>query len=152
MLDEAILFLQFEAGLLATLLAYFFYKSGFSIKKFKENWVISEGTKTPMWKAIAVILAVPVIFGLILYTANAKAEWFEGATAFAGIDRTYNPSPLCQSVGVDDNLTSNIGFTQNIYTKDVVNLGFKYTHHSCAVSPDKNSYDAAGIFVEWKIW
>ena len=28
----------------------------------------------------------------------------------------------------------------------------KYTHHSCALNPDRNSYDALGVELEWCVW
>ena len=94
-------------------------------------------------------MLVPLLFGVFFKSVNAEDGWLKGGTAFAGIDRTFNPSPLCGEGGVDNHLTSNIGFTQNIYTKDAATLGFKYTHHSCAISPDKNSYDSGGLYAEW---
>ena len=154
-LDQAITFLALSGGVLATLLGYMFYKSDWNVDKFKENWIKSEGTKTPMWKAIIVILLVPVLMAAVLYTANAKADeikWFDGATVFTGLDYTANQSPLCQPTGVNDRLTSNIGFTQNIVAQGPMRVSAKYTHHSCAISADMNSYDAIGIVIEWKIW
>ena len=154
-LEQAMTFLALSGGLLTILLGYVFYKSDWSVTKFKENWIKSEGTKTPIWRAVLVILSVPILMAAVLYAANVEAseyKWFDEATVYVGLDYTYNASPLCQDYGVNDHLTSNMGFTQSIVKKDRMNVSAKYTHHSCAVSADKNSYDAIGIMIEWEIW
>lgn len=33
-----------------------------------------------------------------------------------------------------------------------VRVNAKYTHHSCALNPDRNGYDGVGIEVVWTIW
>jgi hypothetical protein len=151
-IENTINFLLLSGGMVALLLLYAFYKAGWNKDVFKKNWLESEGKRPPVWKAILIILSIPIIIYFFLYSVNAKAEWFDGGTVFTGIDYTAEQSPLCKLGNVDDRLTSNIGFTQNIYRTKDVSFNFKYTHHSCALNADSNHYDAGGVFVEVRVW
>lgn len=153
-LIQAATFLVYEMILLGTLILYAFYKADWSKEQFMKNWINAEGIKTPLWKGISVILLVPLIISGILYAGNANAEpkYLDGAVVFVGIDNTTSASPFCKNIGINDRLTSNIGFVQNIMTDKMFNVGAKYTHHSCALNPDDKAYDSIGIVLEWKIW
>lgn len=152
-IENTINFLLLSGAMVGALLLYAFYKAGWNKDIFMKNWVKSEGKKPPVWKAVLIILSIPIIIYFFLYSANAESsEWFDGATVFTGIDYTSEQSPVCHENGVDDRLTSNIGFTQNIYRTNDVSFNFKYTHHSCALNADERHYDAGGIFVEVRIW
>lgn len=154
-IQQALVFLGLEMIMLGSLILYTFYKTGWTIEGFMKNWENAEGKKTPVWQGVAVILIVPIIFAGILYVGNAQAadtKYMSGAKVFVGIDNTSSASPFCQGNGINDRLTSNLGFVQNLIEDDKVNIGLKYTHHSCALNPDKNAYDSIGIVIEWKIW
>lgn len=85
---------------------------------------------------------------------GVPGTWLNDGHVFAGIDYTRNQSPQCQSGGFDDRSTSNMGFKANVWQSPSKNVRFNlmYTHHSCALNPDRNSYDAIGAQVEWFIW
>lgn len=168
-LEQAKDFLILTGSLLIMLIVFAFYKAGWDKKVFMENWVKAEGDKKPIWKGILFILGIPLLLGAVLYATNVESrevdysfkdkyvreytqlEWFSEATVYVGLDYTQNPSPLCRDYGATDKITSNMGFTQSIARKDAWNVVAKYTHHSCAISADKNSYDALGVMVEWTI-
>lgn len=127
--------------------------------------------KTKDGKGVAkgFILAPIIIIavGLVMFLIPGKSQasepplnlsipgtWFNDASVFMGIDRTRKQSPQCQSGGFDDRSTSNMGFKANVWQSPSKNVRFNlmYTHHSCALNPDRNSYDAIGAQVEWFIW
>lgn len=153
-LDQAVEFIVLCLGLVAMLITFAFYKAGWSKAKFKENWIHSEGDDKPMWRGIMFIIGVPLLMGLVLYAGNVKSaeyKWFDEATVYVGLDYTENTNPLCGQLGASDRISSNMGFTQSIVKKDMMNINMKYTHHSCAISADQNSYDAVGVMIEWTI-
>lgn len=119
--------------------------------------------------AKGVILAPLIIIAvaLLMFLAPSKSHaeikplnlsipgtFFNDAGVFMGIDRTKKISPQCHAGGYDDRSTSNMGFRANIWQSPSKNvrLNAQYTHHSCAINPDRNSYDALGVQVEWLIW
>lgn len=153
---QVITFILLSAGMLSGLLLYVYYKNGFSSKKYKQYWNHSEGDKS-IWKGIGLIIGVPALIGILLFTFhNASAseiKYFDHATVYMGLDNTLNPSPFCSNEGINNRITSNMGFTQNLVKKDMFSFNAKYTHHSCAVNPDSDTaYDSVGIFLEWRIY
>lgn len=89
------------------------------------------------------ILTLPVL----VFGEERKLTWLNYTELYAGIDRTFKISPQCLSGAYNDRMTSNGGIKQNIlmsYDKDF-SLNTKYTHHSCAINNDRNSYDAIGL-------
>lgn len=110
-----------------------------------------------------IIVAVALLMFLAPSKSHAEAKpldlsipgtFFNDASVFMGIDRTKRISPQCHSGGHDDRSTSNMGFRVNVWQSPSKNVRFNlmYTHHSCALNPDRNSYDAIGAQVEWFIW
>lgn len=86
---------------------------------------------------------------------RVPGTWFNDASVFMGLDQTRKAvSPQCQDSGPDTRTTSNMGARMNIWQSDSKNVrvNAQYTHHSCAISPDRQSYDGIGIQVEWRIW
>ncbi len=82
-------------------------------------------------------------------------KYFQYGEVYGGLDQTFkSPSPQCQSRGSDPKTTSNLGFRVNLLQSydNKVSLDTKYTHHSCAFSPDRNTYDALGLELNWRIW
>jgi hypothetical protein len=98
------------------------------------------------------ILIIALVFSLL--PTCAKAEWFNDATVFAGLDYTKNQSPQCKVNGVDNHGTSNLGAKINVWqsASENVRVNSKYTHHSCALGIDDKSYDALGVELEWRVW
>lgn len=122
------------------------------------NWKEYFSTKTGKGILKGIVLAPLVIliiagFFYLIPSANA-GTWFNDASVFAGIDYTKKLSPQCDSNGVDDRGTSNLGAKLNIWESDSrnVRVNSKYTHHSCVLGPDDRQYDAVGIELEWKVW
>lgn len=112
--------------------------------------------------APAVIIAIALLMYLLPGKARADAPlnleipgtWFADAGVFMGLDRTKGVSPQCVAGGYDDRSTSNMGVRLNVWESPsrLVRVNAKYTHHSCALNPDRNGYDGVGIEVEWRIW
>ena len=103
-----------------------------------------------------VILAVVfslVMVGLSLLT-GCTGTYFNDAAVYAGLDYTKKLSPQCKHGGPDDHTTSNLGLRGGLYRSDdkKFDINVKYTHHSCAFSPDAASYDAVGVELEYKLW
>ena len=112
----------------------------------------SEGKK--VLKGILAFIAFGVILVLATACNPAHADWFEYGEVYIGLDRTNEVSPQCLQDGPDDKMTSNGGIRANVYQSDDkrFSLNGKYTHHSCAFNPDRNTYDGAGIEIVYRLW
>lgn len=108
-------------------------------------------------------LGVLVIFVVGLLASNAQAQsvldtrygnFLNNAYVFAGIDYTRKVSPQCVAGSQNDRMTSNIGFGVNMWQSPSKNvfLDLQYTHHSCVIGVDRNSYDGMGIKATWIPW
>lgn len=86
--------------------------------------------------------------------SESNVEWFAFGKVYLGIDSTFKQSPQCEPGDVSDRLTSNGGLIVNILQSKDKRFEFnsKYTHHSCAFNGDRNSYDAVGLSVEYRLW
>lgn len=100
-------------------------------------------------------------FGLVMVVVSsfAKAEepkgkWLAYGEVYLGVDYTQKLSPQCYAGGPNDRVTSNGGLRANIYQSADQRFEFntKYTHHSCAFSPDRERYDALGVELTYRIW
>lgn len=120
--------------------------------KTKEGHGVARG----LVLAPVVILIFALLMSILPGNANAQTRgaWFNDASVFMGIDRTKKISPQCHAGGYDERSTSNMGVRANVWQSPSgnVRLNGKYTHHSCAINPDRNSYDALGVEVEWIVW
>ncbi len=153
MLDDAPLMFIAVLSIMFAVYLYVGFTIGFTIKAFKKQWEHSEG-RSNMILSILKIPAAVVLLGVILVSINtgeaSEIRWFEGGSVFAGIDYNVQSNPFCRKDGINDNLSSNMGATQNIISYRSVNMGAKYTHHSCVLNPDAPvNYDAIGIYAEW---
>lgn len=103
-----------------------------------------------------IVLAVTFAVGLALLfgLTGCSGTYLNDASVYAGLDYTKKESPQCESGGPDSHSTSNLGVRVNLYQSEDERFrtNAKYTHHSCAFSPDDASYDAAGIELEYKLW
>lgn len=106
-----------------------------------------------IWKGIGIVLGVSILIAL-LTGCTTNGTYFNDASIYAGLDYTKNVSPQCEQGGADDRTTSNVGLRGNVYQSDDerFRLNGKYTHHSCAFSPDRHSYDAIGAEVEFRFY
>ncbi len=107
-------------------------------------------------KGILKGVALAMLFGIILavLTGCSSGSYMNSASVYTGLDHTMSQSPQCKTNKVDNNFTSNLGLRANVWQSDdeLLKVHGKYTHHSCAFGPDRNSYDAPGIELEYKLW
>ena len=142
---------------LAVVFGLLFWRIGFKniIPYFKTK--DGKGVAKGIILAPLVILVLGLLIWLLPGNANAQTlqgTWFNDASVFMGIERTKKLSPQCHGGGYDERSTSNMGVRANVWqsASGNVRLNGKYTHHSCAINPDRNSYDALGVEVEWIVW
>ena len=145
-MNSGIMFILAMVIILAVYTAYRLKKSGLSpIEYFK--------THTGLGILKGVLIAV-VVMGVAVFLGGCSGNYLNDASAYAGIEATKDVSPQCENTGIDPHGTSNLGFKLNLYQSDDgrFRTNAKYTHHSCALSPDRNTYDAVGMELEYKIW
>lgn len=93
---------------------------------------------------------------------TAKASWLDTryghflnhTYVFAGVDYTRKVSPQCVAGSMQDRLTSNMGMGVNLWQSPSrrVWLDLQWTHHSCVIGVDRNSYDGFGVRATWFPW
>lgn len=103
-------------------------------------------------KGIVLAVAFAAIFAAVSLLSGCAGTYLNDASIYAGLDYTKKTSPQCEPIGADSHTTSNIGLRANMYeSKDgKFRANAKYTHHSCAFSPDDLQYDAIGVELEYK--
>lgn len=121
-----------------------------------------KGAIASMLLGIGVIVVVGVLMALgnkahaqtNTILDNRFGHFFNYAYTFAGVDYTRKVSPQCVAGSQDDRLTSNMGFGLNLWESNSrrVSMDLQYTHHSCVIGVDRNSYDGLGLRVMWKPW
>lgn len=118
------------------------------------NWLDYFKTKTGLGILKGIVLAVLFAVVLALATGCSGGSYLNDASVFAGLDMTKKPSPSCEEGTHDDQTTSNLGLRGNLYQSadERFRTNLKYTHHSCALSPDAAQYDAVGLELEYKLW
>lgn len=106
-------------------------------------------------KGIVIFAGAAILFGLYSYNAHSDTpRWLSYAEVYVGMDYTKKISPQCEPYGDSDRATSNGGLVLNVYESGdkLFNVNSKYTHHSCAFSVDRESYDALGIEATYRFW
>ncbi len=106
-------------------------------------------------KGVVLAVTIPVILILLAVLLGGCSGTFNnGASVYAGLDYTKDPSPMCEDVGPDNRTTSNLGARYFLYESDDESFktNVKYTHHSCAFSPDDEQYDSLGLELEYRLW
>ena len=98
----------------------------------------------------AMLTAALIVF--VIGEARAEGKWLDKGSVFIGIDYHKDGSVFCQAPGVSDEMNSNLGMNIEVYSYGDHSLSGNYTHHSCALNPDVNTYDGVGFKYEWKIW
>lgn len=73
---------------------------------------------------------------------------------FAGLESTKTLSPQCDAGGASDRITSNLGVEgcRKVSEDGRTELCGVYRHHSCAISPDRESYDGVGFLVKRRVY
>lgn len=151
-LSELPIFFGLIVTIILVALWYTFHRVDYSMTKLKEHFAYSgAGAWEGIIGAAVAVLVLTLIAWLFIQPAQASEyKWFDETVIYGGIDYTKKPSPLCWENDVDDRMTSNLGFRQNIVKRNNIVLGGQYTHHSCVTGRDKNAYDAYGVFIEWR--
>lgn len=115
-----------------------------------------EYAKTRAGKGVlkGILLALLFTLGVAGSSLVFAGQWFSEASVYAGLDYTKTLSPMCEDTGPDNRTTSNLGLRLRAYESNDkrFRVNSKYTHHSCAFSPDNKSYDALGVELEYVIW
>ena len=99
-----------------------------------------------------------VLFGLVVAPLAALLIGSVGGCTrvdvFAGLESTKNLSPQCENGGASDRITSNLGIEgcRIVSADGKSELCGAYRHHSCAISPDRESYDGVGFLVKRRIY
>ena len=130
-------------------------------------WIKSKAGRGALGSMILGVVVV-VVTGILVTVltglfnkANAQSSldtkygsFLNNAYVFAGIDYTKNLSPQCVKGSLRDHLTSNMGMGVNLWKSpsERVQMDLQWTHHSCVLGVDRNSYDGAGIRVTWYPW
>lgn len=157
-MNDILIFISSMLGILSVLFIIIMSKKGFSYTSLKdyiklvENKTVLEAT-TGIIAAVLGVAFMVFVFGMFISEAKS-AEWFDRGSVFVGIDYHNNGSVFCQntSTGVSDKYNSNMGATVGIYKDGAHSWSGNYTHHSCAINPDVNTYDAIGFKYEWRIF
>lgn len=143
--------LIFVALLLGVIFGYLTYKMHPS--KWRTYFSTKEGLGILKGIVFAPLIILLIAFAMsLLNSANSKGRWLNDAGVFIGLDHTLKQSPQCASNSIDERGTSNLGFWFNVWQYERIQVNFKYTHHSCVLGRDRNSYDAAGIELRWILW
>lgn len=124
------------------------------------KWMSKTGKGSMASAGLGVGSIIAVAFILFLHTQEAQSEgfsngsWLNSTSVFLGIDRTMKQSPQCVTSNVDDHSTSNLGVNQNIWRseKKIFDINAQYTHHSCVLGKDRNTYDALGLELVWHLY
>lgn len=142
--------------LLAIVLTLFAFrgsvKLAFSYFKSDEGRGVLKGIV--IFMAFGIALMAFSTFAKPVYAGEPEGKWFAYGEVFLGVDHTKKLSPQCEAEGPNSYLTSNGGIRANIYQSadERFELNSKYTHHSCAFSPDREQYDALGVEVTYRLW
>lgn len=155
-MNSALMFGIAVAIVLAILLLFTVYKLG-GVKKASEYFNSKDG------KGILAGIGWFILFAFVLIAVSCqpvsanedeKIDWFAYGKVYIGVDNTFQVSPQCDPGKVSDKLTSNGGLIVNILQSPDkrFEINSKYTHHSCALNPDNESYDAVGFSLEYRLW
>lgn len=99
-----------------------------------------------------------VLFGLIVAPLLAlligSLSGCQRVDVFAGLESTKKISPQCENGGASDRITSNLGVEgcRTVSKDGKTEVCGVYRHHSCAISPDRESYDGVGFLVKRRIY
>lgn len=115
---------------------------GIAVRHYGTAWL-----KTRAGKGVLFGLFVAPLIALLLGLVSGCAH-SNRVEVFAGIEQTKSRSPQCEPGGASDRLTSNLGvqWTGIVSEDRRTEMAVGYRHHSCAITPDAESYDA--IFIE----
>ena len=156
-IGNADILMRITALLIAVHMFYVFVIKSTSFSKWNviEGKIEAASTELGVFSIAVVISIVIAIFAPKAEAASdMEGSYFNFTSVFIGIDHTPRVSPQCVEGGTDDKLTSNLGLRQNIWqsSNKIHDVTFKYTHHSCVFSKDRNGYDGFGIEYNWYLF
>lgn len=147
MMSDILIFIGVMLAILSGLFIVVMTKVGFSYTALKDYIMKTENKSIK--KASAGIIGAMLIVALAVFSfgnvVKAEGVWFNTGSVFIGVEQTSGASPFCTSEGVNDKLTSNLGADIQVYKNGNHSISGVYTHHSCALNPDINVYDAIGF-------
>ena len=149
-MNDILIFISVMAVILLILFGIVIKRAG-SLK----DYIRKVENKTPLQAALGIMGAMLVAALIVFMIGQAVAEegkWLDKGSVFIGIDYHKDGSVFCQNNGVSDELNSNLGMNIEVYSYGNHSISGNYTHHSCALNPDVNTYDGAGFKYEWKIF
>jgi len=153
-MNDLMIFVGVMVVILIILFIIIMNKVGYSYKALSDY--IKKVENKTVWQAgggiIAAMLAAAFLVFMIGQVVAEEGKWLDSGSVFIGIDYHNNGSVFCQDTGVNNELNSNLGANIEVYRYGNHSLSGNYTHHSCAINPDVNTYDGAGFKYEWKIW
>lgn len=150
-MDDILIFIGVMLAILAVLFIIIMSKVGFSYTALKD-YIKKIENKSVLQAVTGIISATAVVAFFVFMIGQVVAEeskWFDTGSIFVGIDYHQNGSVFC--VG-DGKLNSNMGAAIEVYQYGDHSMSGVYTHHSCAINSDVNTYDAIGFKYEWKIF
>jgi len=120
-----------------------FKSLGKAIEYLKQNKDIAKGI---------LIFAGAAIVSVVIFAPKAQADYFNYVDIYVGIEQPKSLSPQCEEGGVNDRLTSNGGLVANVWQSQdqLFDVNAKYTHHSCALNEDRNTYDSFGVELKYR--
>ena len=142
---------EFIMGLVGLLFVW----GAFSLRNVSIKQYFSTREGRGILKGIVIAVTFLVVgAGITTLLSGCSGTYLNDASIYGGLDYPRDPSPQCRQAGADDRSTSNLGLKLNLYQSEtgLFRTNAKYTHHSCAFSPDRNTYDAVGIEVEYILW
>jgi len=152
--NDILIFISVMAVILLILFGIIIKRAG-SLK----DYIRKVENKTPLQAALgimgAMLFAAFIVFmlGQVIKAVKAEEiEWGYSGSVFIGIDYNKNGSVFCQDNGVSNELNSNLGANIGVLRYGNHSISGNYTHHSCALNPDVNTYDTPGFKYEWKIF
>lgn len=124
----------------------------YSLRSVNKLEYFKTSTGLGILKGIVLAVLFSIGVGLASYAIADEPKWFPTAEVYAGIDQTFDNSPMCVKGSVDDQATSNLGIDITIYEYNNFSIASKYTHHSCAFGEDSEGYDGIGVVLRYKLW
>ena len=150
-MNDTLIFISVMAVILLILFGIVVKRAG-SLK----DYIRKVENKTPQQSALGImgsmLLAAFIVFMIGQVVKADESAWFDKGSVFIGIDYHNNGSIFCQNAGVSNEMNSNLGANIEVWRYGNHSFSGNYTHHSCALNPDVNTYDSPGFKYEWKIF
>ncbi len=100
-------------------------------------------------------IMILLIFIMMPLKVVYAGKFFAYGKVYLGAEHVFKAiSPQCEPGPRSNTLTSNLGVVINIYQSNnkKFEINTRYTHHSCVLNRDRNSYDAGGLELGYTFW